>query len=172
MEVTSTASQASLHLSLAFNGLERRGLIFMLSLSIRRSLFSKVWYVIPSNYRNFPVSNTLVSMVRVACRLRTRLSGYLQLVCCPELQGFNWGGAATIFACKPSIPQSIRTFNVDETSVCHRPLCQLWQSSHVSLAGQLQSHPSATDSQSWHQIPVDVGPNFCEITSGRMSEGL
>lgn len=37
MEVTSTASQASLHLpiSLAFNGLERRGLIFKPSLSIR-----------------------------------------------------------------------------------------------------------------------------------------
>lgn len=152
MEVTSTASQASLHLSLAFNGLERRGLIFMPSLSIRRSLFSKVWYVIPSNYQNFPVLNTLVSisMMRDACSLRTRLSGYLQLMCCPELQGFTWGGAVTISARKQSVPQSIRTFNVDKTftSVYHRPLCELWQSSHVSLAGQLQSHPSATANQS------------------------
>lgn len=41
MEVTSTASQASLHLpiSLAFNGLEGGSLIVMLSLSIRQDFF-------------------------------------------------------------------------------------------------------------------------------------
>lgn len=51
MEVTSIASQASLHLpvSLAFNGLKRRGLIFMPSLSIRHSLFfQKVWDAVPA----------------------------------------------------------------------------------------------------------------------------
>lgn len=127
MEVTSTASQASLHLpiSLAFNGLERRGLIFKPSLSIRLFFFFPKSLI--RNSRQLPKLPRLdqrpshsIWRRGVALGPRTRLSGYLQLVRRPESQGFTWGGAVTISACKPSLPQSIRTANMGETftSVC------------------------------------------------------